>query len=408
MPCKALTNHTSQPSRSGTRRRRCLIRVPHCLAISRMSCAVTPGRILSAGDGMHRHGPSHHNTLEFVASNTRPDRVVSSASSAPAVDARRRTSARRARSGPFLRGAVLGSDSSQAHSRTAVPCGGAGRILKRSSARGRADSSTRGNQRPCRGNSRTTACQNACSCSLGMWATSMHPRKKRCLCRSSPRTRPSETSQESAMSSWSSSRAQGARLRPSPQAKTRPALLDRRTVEDTVEQPLQEHRVDAVRVTVRRAVPERGVVLSSRPSARFTLRPAALLAPRGPVRTGAHVRIGKRFRVRAYTRRGPPSPQSISLSRYHHAVRPSELAACPSCDLTLREFGLPWIVKRLGCREDYRFLSAPPSETGDGARGLPSTCGKDHNSNPEGRGPLALGQDADRQERGRPRITHGS
>jgi hypothetical protein len=235
MPCKALTNHTSQPSRSGTRRRRCLIRVPDRLAISWMSCPVTPGRILSAGDGMHSDEPSHHNTLEFVASNTRPDGVVSRTSSAPAVDARRRTSASRARSGPFLRGAVRGSDSSQTHSRTAAPCGGAGRILKRSSARGRAHSSTRGNQRPCRGSSRTVACQNACSCSRGMWATSMHPRKKRCLCRSSPRTRPSETSQESAMSSGSSSRAQGARLRPGPQAKTRPAFLNRRTVEDTVD-----------------------------------------------------------------------------------------------------------------------------------------------------------------------------
>jgi hypothetical protein len=311
MPCKALTNHTSQPSRSGTRRRRCLIRVPDCLAIFRMSCAVTPGRILSAGDGMHRHGPSHHNRLEFVASNTRPDRVVSSASSAPAVDARRRTSARRARSGPFLRGAVLGSDSSQAHSRTAALCGGAGRILKRSSARGRAHSSTRGNQRPCRGSSRTVACQNACNCSWGMWATSMHPRKKRRLCRSSPRTRPSETSQESAMSGGSSSCAQGARLRPAPQANSRPAFLNRRTVEDTVEQPLREHRADAALVTL--------------------------------------------LRVRAYTRKGPS-----------------------------------------------------PSETREGAPGLAIDLREGPQFKPRRQRPSCVGADADRQERRRRRITHGS
>jgi len=42
-------------------------------------------------------------------------------------------------------------------------------------------------------------------------------------------------SQESAMSGWSSSRAQGASPRSGPQVKTRPAFLHRRTVEDTVE-----------------------------------------------------------------------------------------------------------------------------------------------------------------------------
>src|SRR5207245_8460335 len=201
-----------------------------------------------------------------------------------------------------LRGAVRGSTWSQAHSRTAEPCGGAGRILKRSSARGRAPSSTRGNQRPCRGSSRTLACQNACSCCLGMWPTSMHPRKKRCRCRSSPRTRPSETSQESAISGCSSPRAQGARRRPGPQVKS-PAFLDRRTVEDTVEQPHWSPRPD------RRAL--------SRPSLHEESGRAALRNGRWSPGLAIDLREGPQFNPEG---RGP-------LALGQDADRPRPLAA---------------------------------------------------------------------------------
>jgi hypothetical protein len=224
IPPRAFTSHVSRPSRCCTRRRLCSRGTPCSSAIRPMSCIVTPGRILSDGEGEQRQDPSHQSALHVVASRTNPDRVVSSASSAPSARAFRRTAASRSRSGPFVRGFVRGSEPPQIQARRLSLGGGAGLILKRSVIRGSAESSTRGNQRPCRGNSRIAACQKACRSPGEGPVPPEQARKNRSLWRSRPRARPSATSQESAASRRFSSKPD-VRSRPSAdQIKTRCAI----------------------------------------------------------------------------------------------------------------------------------------------------------------------------------------